>query len=84
MFPNTKEQRCWWHKIGNVLAALPKSAHPGAKKALAELYNAENRDQAMKAAKVFVAVAMAFKLIESAQRRWRMVNAPSSCRPRAR
>jgi hypothetical protein len=28
VFPDTKEQRCWWHKIGNVLAALPKSAHP--------------------------------------------------------
>ena len=35
MFPDTKEQRCWWHKLGNVLAALPKSAHPGAKAALA-------------------------------------------------
>jgi transposase-like protein len=20
VLPNTKEQRCWWHKIGNVLA----------------------------------------------------------------
>jgi transposase-like protein len=30
VFPETAEQRCWWHKIGNVLAALPKSAHPGA------------------------------------------------------
>jgi transposase-like protein len=27
VFADTKEQRCWWHKIGNVLAALPKSAH---------------------------------------------------------
>ncbi|MBB5157372.1 transposase-like protein [Saccharopolyspora phatthalungensis] len=35
VFPDTREQRCWFHKIGNVLAALPKSAHPGAKKALA-------------------------------------------------
>jgi transposase-like protein len=139
VFPDTNEQRCWWHKIGNVLAALPKSAHPGAKKALAEIYHAENKEQAMKAAKAFAAdygakwpkaaakitddldvllafydfpaehwvhlrttnpiestfatvrlrqrvtkgpgsraagVAMAFKLIESAQRRWRAVNAP--------
>ena len=30
VFPNTREQRCWWHKQANVLAALPKSAHPGA------------------------------------------------------
>jgi putative transposase len=46
VFPDTKEQRCWWHKIGNVLAALPKSAHPAAKKALAEIYNAESNQQA--------------------------------------
>jgi transposase-like protein len=25
VFPETREQRCWWHKIGNVLDALPKS-----------------------------------------------------------
>ncbi|OQA45196.1 MAG: hypothetical protein BWY52_01364 [Chloroflexi bacterium ADurb.Bin325] len=24
MFPDTKEQRCWFHKVGNVLAALPE------------------------------------------------------------
>ena len=53
VFPETAEQRCWWHKIGNVLAALPKSAQPGAKKALAEIYNAENKTHAAKAAKAF-------------------------------
>jgi len=36
-----------------VLAALPKSAHPGAKKALAEIYNAENKTLAVKAAHAF-------------------------------
>jgi putative transposase len=139
VFPETREQRCWWHKTGNVLAALPKSAHPAAKKALAEIYNAEGKDHALKAARAFAAdygakwpkaaakvtddldvllafydfpaehwvhlrttnpiestfatvrlrtrvtkgpgsraagVAMAFKLIESAQHRWRAVNAP--------
>jgi transposase-like protein len=139
VFPVTREQRCWWHKIGNVLSALPKSAQPGAKKALAEIYNAEDKTHAVKAAKAFAAdygakwpkavakitddldvllafydypaehwihlrttnpiestfatvrlrqrvtkgpgsraagVAMAFKLIESAQARWRAVNAP--------
>jgi transposase-like protein len=30
VFPETREQRCWFHKIANVLGALPKSAHPGA------------------------------------------------------
>jgi len=34
VFPATREQRCWFHKIANILAALPKSAHPGAKKVL--------------------------------------------------
>ncbi len=139
VFPTTREQRCWWHKIGNVLAALPKSAHPGAKKALAEIYNAADRDHAARAAKAFedlygakwpkatakivgdldvlltfydypaehwihlrttnpiestfatvrlrqrvtkgpgsraAGIAMAFKLIEAAQRRWRSVDAP--------
>src|SRR5258707_8862075 len=27
VFPQTREQRCWFHKTANVLAALPKSAH---------------------------------------------------------
>ncbi len=53
VFPETREQRCWWHRIGNVLAALPKSAHPGAKAALAEIYNAADRKHAEVAAKAF-------------------------------
>jgi putative transposase len=139
VFPATREQRCWFHKIANVLNALPKSAQPGAKAALAEIWNAEDREHAEAAARSFVAeygtkwpkavakltddldvllefynypaehwvhlrttnpiestfatvrlrqrvtkgpgsraagVAMAFKLIESAQQRWRAVNAP--------
>lgn len=139
VFPETREQRCWFHKIANVLAALPKSAHPGAKKALAQIWNAEDRRHALDAVKAFDAaygakfpkaaakitddidvllafydypaehwihlrttnpiestfatvrhrtkvtkgpgsraagLAMAFKLIEAAQARWRAVNAP--------
>ncbi len=139
VFPQTREQRCWFHVGGNVLAALPKSAHPGAKAALAEIWGAEDKDHAIKAAKAFTdiygakwskavakitehldvllafydypaehwihlrttnpiestfatvrlrqrvtkgpgsrgaGIAMAFKLIESAQTRWRAVNAP--------
>ena len=34
VFPEAREGRCWFHKTANVLAALPKSSHPGAKKAL--------------------------------------------------
>jgi putative transposase len=55
VFPETREQRCWFHVQANVLAALPKSAHPEAKKALAEIFNAEDRDHALKAVKTFVA-----------------------------
>ena len=51
VFPDTREQRCWFHKISNVLAALPKSAHPGAKKALAEIWNAEDKSHARDAVK---------------------------------
>ena len=123
VFPETREQRCWFHKIANVLNCLPKSAQPGAKAALAEIWNAEDRDHAATAAKITedldvllafydypaehwvhlrttnpiestfatvrlrqrvtkgpgsraAGVAMAFKLIESAQDRWRAVNAP--------
>jgi transposase-like protein len=50
-----REQRCSWHKIGNVPNALPKSAQPGAKKALAEIWNAEDKDRARAAANVFAA-----------------------------
>ncbi len=122
-----------------MLAALPKSAHPNAKKALAEIWNAEDRDHARRAVAAFklaygakyakavakitgdldellafydypaehwihlrttnpiestfatvrhrtkvtkgpgskaAGIAMAFKLIEAAQARWRAVNAP--------
>jgi len=139
VFPDTKEQRCWFHKSANVLAALPKSAHPGAVRAMQEIYQAEGKDHARKAAEAFAdaysakwpkaaakitddldvllelydfpaqhwihlrttnpiestfatvrlrqrvtkgpgsraaGVAMAFKLIESAQTRWRAINAP--------
>jgi transposase-like protein len=139
VFPQAREGRCWFHKTANVLAALPKSAHPGAKKALAEIWGAEDKQHALAAVKAFetaygtkfpkatakitddveellafydypaehwvhlrttnpiestfatvrhrtkvtkgpgsraAGLAMAFKLIESAQDRWRAVNAP--------
>jgi transposase-like protein len=139
VFPQAREGRCWFHKTANVLAALPKSAHPGAKKALAEIWGAEDKDHARAAIKAFDAaygakfpkatakitddveellafydypcehwvhlrttnpiestfatvrhrtkvtkgpgsraagLAMAFKLIQAAQDRWRAVNAP--------
>ena len=53
VFPDSREQRCWWHKQANVLAALPKSAHPGALAALREIYHAEDIDKAQVAIKAF-------------------------------
>ena len=139
VFPTTREQRCWFHVQANVLAALPKSAHPGALAALKEIYNAEDVDHAQVAIKAFeidygakypkavakivdhadvllefykypaehwihlrttnpiestfatvrlrtkvtkgpgsraAGIAMAYKLIDAAQARWRAVNAP--------
>ena len=139
VFPQASTQRCWFHKIANVLGALPKSAHPGAKKALAEIWNAEDRRHALDAVRAFetaygakfpkavakitddveellafydfpaehwihlrttnpiestfatvrhrtkitrgpgsraAGLAMAFKLVQAAQDRWRAVNAP--------
>ena len=55
MFPQARVQRCWFHKIANVLGALPKSAHSGAKKALAEIWNAESKDRALAAVAAFEA-----------------------------
>ncbi|WP_327360999.1 IS256 family transposase [Streptomyces sp. NBC_01296] len=139
VFPQTRRQRCWVHKTANVLDALPKSAQPAAKRAIQEIYNAEDKERAAKAVAAFAkqyaakypkvvkritddeeellaffdfpaehwihlrttnpiestfatvrlrtkvtkgagsraaALAMVFKLIESAQERWRAVNAP--------
>ena len=46
VFPDTREQRCWVHKIANVLDALPKRLHRSAKAALHEIYEAETRSDA--------------------------------------
>jgi transposase-like protein len=59
VFPEAREGRCWFHKTANVLAALPKSAHPAAKKALAEIWGAEDKDRALAAVKAFEAAYVA-------------------------
>lgn len=46
VFPETKEQKCWVHKIANCLDALPKSLQPKAKAALHEIMNAEHKQAA--------------------------------------
>jgi putative transposase len=55
VFLETREQRCWFHKIANILGALPCSAHPGAKKALAEIWNAADKQHALDAVASFKA-----------------------------
>jgi putative transposase len=53
VFPAARHQRCWVHKTRNVTNCLPKSAQPGATKALQEIYNAEDRIHAEQAIKAF-------------------------------
>jgi transposase-like protein len=53
VFPETREQREGVHKAANVLDALPTSAHPAAKKAPAEIRDAEDRTHAEGAVKAF-------------------------------
>jgi putative transposase len=54
VFPATREQRCWVHKVRNVLGALPKSAHAGARRALQEIIGAEDRAHAERAIQALV------------------------------
>jgi transposase-like protein len=54
VFPATREQRCWVHKVANVLGALPKSVHAGARRALNEIIQAEDRTHAERAVEALV------------------------------
>jgi putative transposase len=53
VFPATREQKCWQHKVRNVLGALPKSVHAGARKALNEIILAEDLEHARAAIEAF-------------------------------
>jgi len=138
VFPTTRHQRDWVHKLANVLGCLPAAVQAGARKALTEIRDAPDRDHAVRAIEVFArdygvkwpkavakitdaeelltffdfpaehwlhlktsnpiestfatvrlrtrvtkgpgskaaGLAMAFKLLEAAQDRWRAVNGP--------
>lgn len=139
VWPGTTEQRCWVHKVANCMNALPKSAQPTARRMLAEIRDAADREHAVTAIDAFAAefaarwpksvakivddaspllafydfpaehwihlkttnpiestfatvrlrtkvtkgpgsraagLAMAYKLMEAAQQRWRSINAP--------
>jgi putative transposase len=53
VFPATRQQRDWVHKLTGVLNALPNSVHAGARKALAEIRDAPDRDHAERAIELF-------------------------------
>ena len=55
VFPQTREQRCWVHKMANVLDALPKRLQEAAKLALHAIYEADGREAALDAARAFAA-----------------------------
>lgn len=49
VYGETREQRCWFHKTGNVLNNMPQSVQPRAKALLHEIWMAETRADAAKA-----------------------------------
>jgi transposase-like protein len=53
VFPTSRAQRCWVHKAANVINCLPKSAQPAARRALAEIRDAEDRGHAEVAIRQF-------------------------------
>ena len=55
VWPKTREQRDWCHKLGNVLDKLPKRLQPKAKQALHQAMYAETKEQAEEALDRFVA-----------------------------
>jgi putative transposase len=53
LFPGTRHQRCWVHKIANVLNQVPKSVQPGLKADLREIDLAPERASAEVALTIF-------------------------------
>ncbi len=49
VFGKTREQRCWVHKTGNVLNAMPKSVQPKAKGHLQDIWMAQTKEDAQAA-----------------------------------
>jgi putative transposase len=53
VFPATRHQRDWVHKAANVLGCLPKAVQAGARRALAEIRDAPDREHAERAITAF-------------------------------
>jgi transposase-like protein len=54
VYPETREQRCWMHKTGNVLNKMPKKVQGKAKSDLHQIWMAETRASAHQAFDGFV------------------------------
>ena len=52
--PTTREQRCWFHKSGNILDKLPKSVQSKAKAMIREMWQAPTKEDALSAYQHFV------------------------------
>jgi putative transposase len=53
VFPGTRHQRCWVHKVANVLNKMPKSMAPAVKSDLRVIWQAETRAAAQAAMDIF-------------------------------
>ena len=53
VFPGTRHQRCWVHKVANVLNKMPKSMAPAVKSDLRDIWQAETRAAAKAAMDAF-------------------------------
>ena len=53
VFPATRHQRCWFHKISNVLNNFPKSMQPAVASDLRDIHHAETRAAAITALETF-------------------------------
>ena len=56
VFPETRVQRCWVHKIANVLDKMAKSVHKHAKAMLHEMHMASTKESALKAFDAFLSL----------------------------
>jgi len=54
IYPETGHQRCWFHKTGNVLNALPKSLQAKGKEAIQDIWQADTRENSEKAFDLFI------------------------------
>ncbi|MCP5087034.1 MAG: IS256 family transposase, partial [Rhodobacteraceae bacterium] len=54
IYPQTRQQRCWMHKTGNILNCFPKSVQPKAKQGLHEIWQAPTKKAAEQAYDLFI------------------------------